>query len=261
MRIGGKSRYLLELIATLGIEAIEGLHLIPQYHRMINCSSERNFLRRTKALQDSGLIEFDKPRETGSWVARLTKSGKSIISGDIDPRTEWKAQWDGYWRLFAFDLPTNKSNERQSLRQWLKHNRLGKLQGSLWITPKNVDGNIDALKAGDADPSAIILFKGSFEGTHSNSDYVDTAWKFKSINERYARYINFLKRFRPESVTIEKLPEWFQKEVKVWREAFETDPFLPRELWSKEVQQNYLGPTALAAREDAYATWREKLAK
>jgi len=261
MRIGGKSRYLLELIANFGLEAIEGMYLVPQYYRMINCSSESNFLRRTKSLQKSGLIEFNTPRETGAWVAKLTQSGRSAISGDIDPRTEWEAPWDGYWRLFAFDLPTNKNNERQILRQWLKQNRLGKLQGSLWITPKNVDGNVDALKARDADPSAIILFKGNFEGNRSNSDYVNTAWKFEQINARYARYLEFLKSDHPDTLSVETLPKWFQKEVRIWRDAFESDPFLPRELWSKEIQQAYQGPAALSAREGAYAKWQEKLAR
>lgn len=259
MKIGANSRYFLELVTVLGFETLEALVTIPCFYKTISCSSEDNFWRRARSLQTKGLLTLDNDRDTGKWVSKLTQSGQASIDKGINPEAEWNTPWDGQWRLFAFDLPKDRGTERQALRKWLKQKRLGKLQGSLWITPKYLSNWTDELADRKIDPAAAFVLNGKFEGGSEPTDYVATAWDFDQINERYATHQKFLNQTNPETLDSKEFPEWFQKETALWRIAFETDPFLPRELWPTNSAIDYQGPQALANRKHAYNTWKHKL--
>ena len=255
MRLGTNSRYLLELLAALGIEALEALTKLPNYHKLVHCSSDQNFWRRANALLDKGLLASDAPRSTGNWVAQLTKSGKDAITDGIDPETEWSRPWDRQWRLFAFDLPQGRGAERQALRLWMKQRRLGMLQHSLWITPKDLGNWTADLNSRKIDPSAVALIRGEFEGGKAPIDYVNAAWDFEKTNAQYDRYLEFLGTQNPSVLGHDQMSDWFQSEVALWRAAFALDPFFPRELWPSI----YLGEQAYAARKAAYQTWKDRL--
>lgn len=259
MKIGANSRYFLELVTALGFETLEALMTIPSFYRTISCSSEDNFWRRARSLQTKGLLTLDNDRNTGEWVSKLTQSGQASIDEGINPEAEWNTPWDGQWRLFAFDLPKDKGTERQALRKWLKQKRLGKLQGSLWITPKALSNWTDELANRKINPSAAFVLNGKFEGEGEPADYVATAWNFEQINERYSAHQEFLNQTNPGTLDPKGFPEWFQKETALWRIAFEADPFLPRELWPRNSATNYQGPQALANRKHVYNTWKHRL--
>lgn len=45
--------------------------------------------------------------------------------------------WDGKWRIIAFDIPENRRLARDKIRILIKQLGLKKLQNSIWITPYN----------------------------------------------------------------------------------------------------------------------------
>ena len=252
MRLGANSRLILELVTVLGVETLEAIFRLPQFYKTVGCNSEKNFWRRSQLLKSNGLLDEKSDRTTGRWVASLTAAANEAIADGIEPEIEWEAPWDKQWRLFAFDLPQSEGTQRQALRLWLKQRRLGKLQGSLWITPKNLGDWTADLAKRRVDPTAVALFKGQFEGNTSTQSYIDSSWDFKRINERYQRYLNYLESQNAKTMAPKSFSESFHKEVDLWRAAFELDPFLPKELWPK----TYLGPKALDSRKKYYATWK-----
>ena len=254
-----KSRYFLELLAVLGSSALEGMITIPQYQKMFSSSFDENFSRRLEHLREKGLIAVDSTSEKASWVASLTTKGKSLVKSSIDLESEWDRPWDKKWRLIAFDLPRNRTRERQALRKWMKDMRLGKLQGSLWITPRSLGGWSSDFENRRIDPSSVVFFEGRFSGVKSNEDHVSKAWDFSVINSRYSDYLDFVSRMTKKRISRPRFPSWFNEEIELWTHALEVDPILPRELWPRESGSNYLGPEALSARRRFYRHWGRHL--
>ena len=71
-------------------------------------------------------------------VVRITKKGRFKL---------WKPQiikeWDGRWRLIAFDIPEEIRKKRQSFRSALKQLGFIQMQKSLWICPYDVSEEIE----------------------------------------------------------------------------------------------------------------------
>ena len=259
MRLGSKSRYLLELLAAMGLETIETAIGAPYFYKAVCCSSEKNLRRRAKTLSDKGWIVWDDSRESGKWVAKITRAGRSAINDNIDPEKLWDAPWDGNWHILSFDLPQDRSRERQALRAWLKKLRFGRLQGSVWITPRDLgDWELQIAKL-KVDPTAVIFIKGGFKGASNTKDYVKRAWNFELINNHYKSYLNFLSEGKPQIVSADAFANWFREETALWRVALESDPLLPKELWPAGFAARYLGPKALKSRKTIYQNWKQEL--
>ena len=126
MKLGRKSKDLLELMTVLGFEMVDAVLTLPVFYRSLNFSNERNFRDTVKRLHTKGLIDLNAAK--GEWAARLTQDGKSAIDLHIDPARLWNENWDGNWRLITFDLPQEAWVPRQALRKWLKQHRFGRLQ-------------------------------------------------------------------------------------------------------------------------------------
>ena len=259
MKIGAKSRYILEVMALLGLETIEGLLSYPSLYRASSCTSERSYLKTLKLLEAHSLIELSDQKIKGEWVGKLTDTGRSIAMKDNDPELLWNTDWDGYWRLFAFDLPKSSGTERKALRTWLLQHRFGGLQGSVWITPRDLSDWSNQLASINIDPSEVAFMQGKFGGTAQDAEYVHRAWNFNSINSFYQDYLDFLGR-NPVSTRIrDRFADWFHKETELWRKASSADTYLPRKLWPEDFHENYLGQNALAARQESYALWKTLL--
>jgi len=261
MKLGATSRYLLELVTALGADTLESLFRMPHYYKMLDCPSESHFLRKANNLVSKGLLETGGNRASRDWVAKLTNLGTSSLGDEIDPQVEWGTPWDGHWRLLAFDLPKESGTERQALRKWLRSKRLGKLQGSLWITPKDLSNWAEDLVKSKVDPSSVLVIKGDFEGNADPLKYVKSAWNFERINQSYLEYIRFLENRRIDTIRYDQSSHWFRKEISLWRKAYDQDPFLPKELCPREKTGGYLGPKALKLRRRAYKKLKNWLLK
>lgn len=250
MKLGPKSRDLLELLSILGLETMEAALHLPLLYKAGSSSSERSFHRRAQSLHDKGWIVWNDNSIDGKWMAKLTEQGKAKLYSGIDPQRFWNESWNGKWRLLSFDLPQFATRERQALRVWLKAHRFGLLQGSVWIPPRELGSWTLELARLKVDPSSVVSMLGGFQGADSDAHYARRAWDLDNINLNYRRHVDFLSTSgRP---SLESFAAWFKQESTLWRAAFEADPFLPKPLWPKGFASKYLGPDAYQARTDAY---------
>lgn len=257
MKLGRNSRDLLELMAVFGLESLEAVFALPSFYRLISCSSRQSFQRTTRLLERKGLVSSVENQSTrGDWVGTLTLKGKSIITDSIDPTTFWEANWDGNWRLMSFDLPTKATAERQALRNWLKRYRFGRLQGSVWITPRDLGDWSQELTDLNVDPQNIVFISGKLGATSQPSQFVEKAWDFERINRKYKKHRDFIAANPVQSHSHSDFKSWFRNESERWRDAHASDPFLPRILWPEHFKTEYLGPPALKERARAYKEWK-----
>ncbi|MGY8694618.1 MAG: PaaX family transcriptional regulator C-terminal domain-containing protein [Verrucomicrobiia bacterium] len=254
MKLGYKTRVLLDMILVSGVDALEFLtYPTKSLVRAGGWESERNMTRHFKTMRDKGWIVWDDSRETGKWVVRITEAGKKLAQEDVDPETYWSRQWDVKWRLIAFDLPASKQKLRRELLLWLKARRFGRLQDSLWVTPHFEESWYEDLVKLNFDPSGVSFVEGVSFATSSTSDFVEKSWDFEEISRRYTELIDFHNSTISFKLDNE-YTEWLQKENFLWREAFKMDPFLPDEL----LPSNYKGKKALAARKRNYTALFER---
>ena len=96
----------------------------------------------------------------GRWVERLREELAPLAFHEAGPKTCWERRWDQKWRLVAYDIPSRPHALRQKLWRWLKQNRLGLLQRSLWISAKPLD-EINRLFHDAANTHTLLLWEAS----------------------------------------------------------------------------------------------------
>ncbi len=201
-----------------------------------------------RSLAQSGLIEFRK--QTGQRVVVVTERGRLAATGGIDPAARWERGWDRQWRLLVFDLPGKQWNLRRRLWRWLRSQRFGYLQQSVWLSPDPVDDSSLPLKALKLTPDSYTVIEGHPVGTHTDADLVHGAWDFTIINRAYLKLIDLSDRGVKITSDRDSAParrrRWLRVYRHVWIEAVNIDPLLPRAL----CPANYLGEQAWRRRRE-----------
>ena len=94
----------------------------------------KNFAQFVHYLAKKGFINYvDKNNER---FIKLTQKGQLealLAKARLPP--EYKADWDGRWRLIIFDIPEESRDKRNLFRELLKRNSFVKLQASVFISP------------------------------------------------------------------------------------------------------------------------------
>jgi DNA-binding transcriptional regulator PaaX len=133
---------------------------------------------------------------------------------------------------------------RSALIRWLRANGFGYLQDSVWITPDAVDGVAKTLQPFRDDAASFTVLLSRCAPGFTNASLVTGAWPWAMIHDRYQRYLDFAatakKALQGSPMHPRELFAWIRRERGIWSEAFDLDPFLPRELWPKD----YLGERA-----------------
>ncbi|MBK1878566.1 PaaX family transcriptional regulator C-terminal domain-containing protein [Pelagicoccus mobilis] len=174
----------------------------------------------------------------------LTEKGLAVANDGIVPEERWNRDWNGKWHLFSFDLPSASRKMRNQLGDWLDLNRFGRLQGSVRVSPWFESSWRIALEEMKIPSSSLILFEGEPHSLSSDFAVVTDAWDFPAINHGYQKYIAYLESSIAEEVVSGGLEDWLFEENRLWRAAFERDPFLP----SKLLPEDYLGKRAYELR-------------
>ncbi len=182
--------------------------------------------RRLGRMEEKGWLEMEK--EKGEWVCRLTQEGILALSGGIDPERLWSESWDEKWRMLMFDLPAICRKERIQLHRWLKAERFGCLQGSLWVRPRAIAESIVDAEEIDTDADRMIVVEGSTLCGYTHRQIVAKAWNFTRINKGYREYLEELYRARKSPAMRADRAEVMRTVIEGWIKASEPDPFLPR---------------------------------
>lgn len=218
----------------------------------------RNRLRfDLKQLRRSGMVECRKVRNKSLW--RLAESGRLAAFGGIDPASRWSRKWDGRWRLLLFDLPARQQRLRLTLWRWLRRQRFGYLQQSVWIVPDTINETHMPLHQLKLTPESLTVIAGSPVPPDTNEDIVHSAWDFELINHNYTAAIahatagrSFVRGGKPV-----EMRKWLADERTAWLEAITADPLLPEVLLPK----NYLGRKAFRERQITFSLLSKALAK
>jgi phenylacetic acid degradation operon negative regulatory protein len=209
------------------------------------------FLRQLTRLEKLKLIESD-PGSTDERIVRLTEAGRLHALGGTDPEARWSRPWDGMWRLVLFDLPRGQNAHRERLWRYLRNNRFGLLQNSVWITPDPLREERDLLSGDRINVESLLLMEARPCANESDAEIVDGAWDFKRVNHRYARHLKVMEK-RPtgslrDGATARALRRWAAEEREAWLDAMSIDPLLPECL----LPRDYLGRDAWNRRKEVF---------
>ena len=161
---------------------------------------------------------------SGRWVERLRVELAPLAFQSADPQTCWDRRWDQKWRILAFDIPSRPHSRRQKLWRWLKQNRLGLLQRSLWVSTQPLK-EIRNLFHESANSHTLTLWEAPTpSGLHPHS-IVEQAWNMADINSSYESAIHLSQ--------LESTPGNVRKATFQWQKAVQADPLLPRDLYPK----------------------------
>lgn len=252
MKLGPKTRDILELLMLVGTEALTSLPF-RNYYSLAGWESEHGLRRQLRAMEKRGLIALNGDK-AADWVPQITKAGRHLAQNEFDPQEAWSYSWDRQWRIISFDLPQNQPSRRYQLNSWLKQMRFGRLQGSLWVSHRSSQTWNEAISRIDVDPHAVIFFQSASIGKLDAQQIVAKAWDFMKINAFYEEYLKFLAVHPPPRLSSHQLTEspahWFRSEYSLWRKAYSLDPFLSKEL----LPSDYLGQKAYLARNQIFKT-------
>lgn len=190
-------------------------------------------LRTARCLERRGWVELRK--NEGRWVAHLTATGKHALDAGSNPELFWAKSWNGTWYLFLFDLPEQQRKRRQQLHTWLRKERFGCLQGSLWLAahPPNPSA-LETIRE-QTDPSCFLLAEAQVISGASAKEIVSAAWDFDAINQGYQDFLQKLRALSTQNRACR-----LAHAVQGWALASQFDPFLPSQL----LPRGYLGKKA-----------------
>jgi len=224
----------------------------PTFHNIVESFEswqDRHHLRpRLRSLARAGLVDLEG--QGPARRVRLTPAGRLCALGGVDPVARWNRPWDGMWRLLLFDLRGPQQALRLRLWRWLRQQRFGYLQHSVWVSPDPVDDSRLPLRPLGLSAESYTVIEGRAASPHRDVDLTQGAWDFGEINRAYAGVIAVAREGRAlaargEVSTLERR-RWLLAQREAWLAAVARDPLLPKRL----CPPGYLGPEAWRTREE-----------
>ncbi|MCF7847733.1 MAG: hypothetical protein K9M45_02695 [Kiritimatiellales bacterium] len=184
-------------------------------------------------LEKAGLIA--KRKTDGSLPSlTLSKKGETRFSGINRPEKYWNANWIGIWYVLMFDVPETNRAYRDSLRGFLKRHRMGCLQKSVWVTPRDIRPEYQDLNEAAAVDDVAFLFEAKTVLGRGSLAVAKEAWDFGKLNSIQSQYLKVtrenLKLLNSTSASQEELIEFFRLENTAYTQAMFHDPLLPSKL-------------------------------
>ncbi len=221
---------LLELVAELGELLVTRGRSATWNKTFPNDAAYRNAVYR---LRKGGLVAC--VRKDGVPHLQLTADGRKQASAGLNPEPYWNQRWSGLWYTLMYDVPERRRPYRESLRLFLKRMRMGQLQRSVWITPRDVRPEFDdmARAAGLRDYAYLFEFRSGIGAT--DAGLAQRAWNFEAlgaIQDWFCREIGeSLKRIARGHDGAALLTQLVREERTAFLRVMDGDPLLPRALW------------------------------
>jgi DNA-binding transcriptional regulator PaaX len=149
IRIGILGRQILTLLLmgiSLGLTMSVRRHfwILDSIPKELEKVKKKYLNRAIKRLYDSKLVEI-KEDKNGNTILVLYEEGKKkmLIYNIENLKLKRQSKWDGYWRLFIFDIPEKFKRERYILSKKLKEIGMYPLQKSVYIYPFECRDELD----------------------------------------------------------------------------------------------------------------------
>ena len=168
-------------------------------------------------------------------VLRLTDKGERATDDIFRPERWWRRRWSGVWYLMVYDIPETQRSYRNVLRQFLRQLRIGRLQGSVWITPRDIRPEYDDLVKAAGIKSYAYLFEARTVLGLPTDQVVRSAWPTDLLEQCQQWYCENAQR-NLDALRLKQLPQkslWvFVRETnRAFRAVMALDPLLPKALW------------------------------
>lgn len=189
----------------------------------------------------------------------ITADGRQRLQPS-NPSEQWDRPWDEKWRVFSFDMPSQRKKDRMLLWRALRNHRFGLLQRSVWIWPHETEPILRGIVEANNVPECFCGFEASRVFLCDDAEIVVSAWDFEEISRRHQMYLGHavatpanLKRARDFG----ELARLARIERDAFAYAFSLDPLLPRRLWPR----TYQGPAIIERRRELRAVLHSRLQK
>ena len=172
---------------------------------------------------------------------RLTTAGKESLPAYHHPEKFWNTDWNGVWYMLIFDVPEKERHYRDNLRGFLKRMRMGCLQKSVWITPRDIRPEYDDLERAANLKAVAYLLESRTVLHHDTLEMVQNSWDFDRLLELHDRYLSVfndnLERLNQLDHDKEALLILLRQDAEAYVQCMLKDPLLPNTLLPK----TYLG--------------------
>ena len=187
--------------------------------------------------------QIEKVIKKGEVFLRLTSKGSKKLKQDISLFKYSQKPWDNYWRLVVFDIPEKNKVLRDTLRRKLVSLGLGQWQRSVYITPFDLEEEINQFLKAQKLFGFCFCLKAKRLSKGDDREIARIAFKLDEINNQYYKFVDedieeamFLLRdgkLKPENI---------QSLVDKYLELILKDPYLPKELlpevwWADEAKK------------------------
>ncbi len=195
--------------------------------------TEKAFLSAQRRLGQKGLVvqihaKEDLPRLT------LTDKGRTSQPPCLHPERFWNTKWNRIWYTLIFDVPEKERRFRDSLRRFLRRMRMGCLQRSVWITPRDIRPEYADLDQAAAVGTVAYLLESRTVLHMDQQEMVQNAWDFDRLSELQSRYMEVftenLQLLDRPAHSEEELMELLYQESEAYLQAMRLDPLLPNAL-------------------------------
>lgn len=209
--------FMLAFGIGLGVSgrSTRGVHQAAKWAEGINVDS---ISRAIQHLKSKGWIKHN---------LELTTEGQKRLQTFIPKVRQYPKRWKGTWYLVSFDIPEKLAWKRNNFRTALLRLGFGKLHASLWISPYNFLGDVEAYCKTDRLDCYVILGTSKELGTRMSQDLADRVWKLEELNEGYAQWIVAHKKWKEDG---DGDPEAHFGLVLDYSALLRRDPFLPSPL-------------------------------
>src|SRR3989344_1196977 len=131
-----KTRAISGMVIVAASNPYFGLSLINGIGHDLKKKKWREFYKELYRLKTKKRLNVSQNND-GTYKVEVTSIGKNRVARyDLDNlQIKKPSSWDGGWRFFAFDIPTDKKNARQALLSKLKDLGFIMVQKSLWAHP------------------------------------------------------------------------------------------------------------------------------
>ncbi len=192
---------------------------------------------------------------------KLTPQGRDFLPAYYLPERQWNTKWNDIWYVLIFDVPEKERHYRDTLRAFLKRMRMGCLQKSVWITPRDIRPEYDDLNR-VANVDAIAYLLESKTVLHQDeTEMVENAWNFAWLHELQDRYLTIfsknLELLKDTDHDQPALMNLLRQESEAYVQCMRTDPLLPNVLLPK----NYLGKNVYELRQTIRTNIGQQLLK
>ena len=126
--------------------------------RMMRLAHERATGRYRRKCTIERLSELGFIQSRGEKLS-ITNTGRNALGDSVEKNRSLlrEKQWDGKWRIAAFDIPEKYAPLRNSVRKLLKRAGFVQLQKSIWIFPHDCKQLVELIQK-ESDIAKHILY-------------------------------------------------------------------------------------------------------